>query len=116
MITVVNLSKRRGSGLVVDNLTFEVRPGIVTGLVGLNGSGKSTTLRMILGLERPDAGQALIGGRRYGELADPLRAVGAALDAGRVHPRRSGRDHLRWLARAGGLSASGVDEYWSSSG
>ncbi len=109
MIEVRNLSKRYGPRVVMDDLSFAVRPGAETGFLGPNGAGKSTTMRMILGLDRPSAGCALIHGRRYAELAHPLRTVGALLDAGWVHPKRSGRNHLRWLAKAGGLPATRVD-------
>jgi ABC-2 type transport system ATP-binding protein len=94
----------------VDGLTFTVAPGRVTGLVGPEGAGKSTTVRMILGLDTPDAGEALIGGRPYARLRHPLCEVGALLDAGAVHPYRRGRDHLRWLAHSHGLPAGRVDE------
>ncbi|MGP4110499.1 ABC transporter ATP-binding protein [Streptomyces sp. 4N509B] len=104
------LRKRYGPTLAVDALSFAVRPGQVTGFVGPNGSGKSTTLRMIMGLVRPDGGSALIGGRRYQELRTPLTHVGAMLDAAVVHPARRARDHLLWLAHAGGVPARRVDE------
>ncbi len=109
-IEVVGLRKRFGRTLAVDDLTFTVRPGVVTGFLGPNGAGKTTTMRMILGLDRPTAGTVRIGGRPYAELAQPLRAVGGLLDAGWVHPRRSARSHLRWVAALGGLPASRVDE------
>lgn len=109
MIAVDNLSKRYRSTLAVDRLTFSVRPGTVTGFLGPNGAGKSTTMRMIVGLDRPSAGTARIGGRSYVELAHPLRTVGALLDPGWVHPRRSARAHLRWIARSNGLPAARVD-------
>src|ERR671920_305944 len=110
MIEVDDLTKRYGSTLAVDHLTFSVPPGVVTGFLGPNGAGKSTTMRMILGLDRPCAGEALIMGRRYAQLEHPLRTVGALLDAGWVHPRRSARAHLRWLARSNGLPAGRVAE------
>jgi ABC-2 type transport system ATP-binding protein len=94
----------------VDDLTFDVQPGKVTGFLGPNGAGKSTTMRMILGLDRPTAGSALVGGRPFGTLAEPLRAAGALLDAGAVHPGRSGRDHLRVAAHTHGISQRRVDE------
>jgi ABC-2 type transport system ATP-binding protein len=97
------LRKRYGRTVAVDGLTFTVRPGRVTGFVGPNGAGKSTTMRMILGLERPDGGTALIGGRPYRSLRQPLRHVGALLDAGCLHPGRRAHDHLLWLARSNGL-------------
>jgi ABC-2 type transport system ATP-binding protein len=104
------LTKRYGPTTAVDDLTFTVRPGLVTGFVGPNGAGKSTTMRMMLGLDAPDAGQALIGGRPYRTLREPLRTVGALLDAEAVHPGRRARDHLLWMARYNGLSRQRVDE------
>jgi ABC-2 type transport system ATP-binding protein len=84
-------------------MSFTVRPGQVTGFVGPNGAGKSTTMRMILGLDAPDAGQALVGGRRYQSLRRPLTLIGSLLDASALQPGRTGRNHLRWLARSQGL-------------
>jgi ABC-2 type transport system ATP-binding protein len=104
------LRKRYGSTLAVDGLSFTVRPGVVTGFVGPNGAGKSTTMRLFLGLDAPDAGVALVGGRRYAELASPLREVGALLDARAFHPGRSAREHLRWLAASNGLPRGRVEE------
>jgi ABC-2 type transport system ATP-binding protein len=91
MIEATGLTKRYGSTLAVDDLTFSVRSGTVTGFLGPNGAGKSTTMRMVLGLDRPTAGDVRIGGRRYQELRNPLRTVGALLDAKWVHPNRSAR-------------------------
>ena len=110
MIEVHGLSKRYGATVAVDRLSFDVRPGVVTGFLGPNGSGKSTTMRLILGLDRPDAGQARIGGRRYGELRWPLREVGALLEARAFHPGRSARAHLRALAASNGIPRSRVEE------
>jgi ABC-2 type transport system ATP-binding protein len=110
MIEVRGLSRRYGTVLAVDDLTFTVEPGKVTGFLGPNGAGKSTTMRMVLGLDRPTAGEALVGGKRYAELHEPLRTVGALLDAKWVHPNRSARSHLRWLASATGLPVRRVDE------
>jgi ABC-2 type transport system ATP-binding protein len=109
-IEIDGLRKRYGSIVAVDGLSFSVRPGVVTGFVGPNGAGKSTTLRVLLGLDAPDAGFALVSGRPYRELARPLCEVGALLDAGAVHPGRSAREHLRWLAASNGLPRSRVDE------
>ncbi|GHH62824.1 ABC transporter ATP-binding protein [Kitasatospora indigofera] len=109
MIEVQGLSKSYGQTLAVDDLSFGVRPGVVTGFLGPNGAGKTTSMRMILGLDRPTAGRALIGGRPYVELADPLRQVGALLDAHAVHGGRTARGHLRWLAHSNGLPDSRVD-------
>ncbi len=110
MITVSDLSKRFGRTTAVDHLSFEVRPGTVTGFLGPNGSGKSTTMRCMLGLDRPDTGGASFDGRAYRQLTSPLHEVGALLDAGYVHPGRSGRNHLRWLAASNGLPKARIDE------
>jgi ABC-2 type transport system ATP-binding protein len=110
MITAHALTKRYGPTTAVDSLTFEVPPGEVTGFLGPNGSGKSTTMRMIMGLDVPDAGTALIGGKRYSELAWPLRDVGGLLDAKAIHPSRTARNHLRWLAFANDIPPRRVDE------
>jgi ABC-2 type transport system ATP-binding protein len=104
------LTKRFGAVLAVDDLSFTVDPGAVTGFLGPNGAGKSTSLRCLLGLVRPTEGEALIGGRHYRDLADPLRTVGAALEAASFHPGRSATDHLRFLAQAAGLPAARVTE------
>src|SRR4030095_16237764 len=98
MIEVRGLSKRYGSTVAVNELSFDVRPGVVTGFLGPNGSGKSTTMRMILGLARRDAGQARINGLRYGQLRWPLREVGAVLEAKAFHPGRRAHTHLAALA------------------
>ncbi len=110
MIEAEGLSKRYGKTLAVDNLSFSVRSGRVTGFLGPNGAGKSTTMRMILGLDKPSAGSVRIDGKRYRELHNPLRTVGALLDAKWVHPNRSARAHLRWLAKSNRLSPKRVDE------
>ncbi|QNK82327.1 ABC transporter ATP-binding protein [Nakamurella sp. PAMC28650] len=110
MIEVSALSKTFGQTKAVDQLSFVVRPGMVTGFLGPNGAGKSTTMRMILGLDNPTAGQALIAGKRYASLVKPLTQVGALLDANWVHPNRSARSHLRWMAASNGLSRKRVDE------
>jgi ABC-2 type transport system ATP-binding protein len=110
MIEVRGLSKRYGPTVAVHELSFDVRPGVVTGFLGPNGSGKSTTMRMVLGLDAPDAGQARIGGRRYRELRWPLREVGALLEARAFHPGRSGRAHLAALAASNGIARSRVEE------
>src|SRR5690606_15825475 len=89
---------------------FDVEPGKVTGCLGPNGAGKSTTMRMMMGLDRPTAGTASISGRRYVDLAPPLREVGALLDAGALHPGRTGRAHLRIAAHTNGIPLSRVDE------
>jgi ABC-2 type transport system ATP-binding protein len=110
LIEVRGLTKRYGDTVAVDDLTFEVRPGVVTGFLGPNGAGKSTTMRMILGLDRPTAGRALVAGRPYGTLGQPLRHVGALLEADALHPARSARNHLRVAARSNGIPLSRVDE------
>ena len=110
MIEVSNLTKVYGSTRAVDGLTFSVRPGIVTGFLGPNGAGKSTTMRMVLGLDNPTAGKATVNGKAYRELGNPMTQVGALLDANWVHPNRSARSHLRWMAKANGLSVARVDE------
>ncbi|GAB3448228.1 ABC transporter ATP-binding protein [Actinophytocola sediminis] len=109
-IEVRELRKRYGPTPAVDGLSFTVAPGRVTGFVGPNGAGKSTTMRIILGLDRPDEGSALIGGLPFHQLPNPLCQVGAMLDAAAVHPARTARDHLLWLAHAGGLPTRRVDE------
>jgi ABC-2 type transport system ATP-binding protein len=110
MIEARGLTKRFGPRLAVDALSFEVRPGRVTGFLGPNGSGKSTTMRLILGLDRPDAGHARIGGRRYRDLGWPLREVGALLEAGAWHPGRTARGHLAALAASNGIGRCRVDD------
>ncbi|MET3805629.1 ABC-2 type transport system ATP-binding protein [Nakamurella sp. UYEF19] len=110
MIEVSGLTKIFGPTRAVDTLSFTVRPGTVTGFLGPNGAGKSTTMRMILGLDNPTAGQALIQGKPYASLTRPLTKVGALLDANWVHPNRSARSHLRWMAASNGLSVKRVDE------
>jgi ABC-2 type transport system ATP-binding protein len=109
-IEAVGLSKRYGSVVAVEDLSFQVRTGAVTGFLGPNGAGKTTTLRMVLGLARPTAGHATVTGRRYTELDDPARTVGANLEVAGAHPGRSGRNHLRALAAMAGLARSRVDE------
>jgi len=108
-IEVTGLRKRFGRTLALDGMSFTVRPGQVTGFVGPNGAGKSTTMRVILGLDAPDAGQALVGGRRYQSLRRPLTLIGSLLDASALQPGRTGRNHLRWLARSQGLPGSRAD-------
>ncbi|GAA1588803.1 hypothetical protein GCM10009789_48040 [Kribbella sancticallisti] len=110
MIEVRNLTKYYGQQLAVDGLTFDIRPGLVTGFLGPNGAGKSTTLRMMLGLDRPDAGSVSLDGRRYEDCPDPLRRIGALLDAGAVHGGRTAYHHLLWLAQTNGIDRGRVDE------
>jgi ABC-2 type transport system ATP-binding protein len=109
-IEAVGLTKRYKSVTAVDDLSFRVREGAVTGFLGPNGAGKTTTLRMVLGLARPSEGTATIQGRRYVELDEPARTVGANLEVAGAHPGRSGRNHLRALAAMAGLPPSRVDE------
>src|SRR3984885_11299578 len=109
-IEVNGLHKRFGPAVALDGMSFTVRPGQVTGFVGPNGAGKSTTMRAVLGLDAPDAGPALIGGRPYPSLRRPLTHVGALLDAAALQPGRSARNHLLWLAHSQGLSGRRVDE------
>src|SRR5690348_15893543 len=110
MIEAEDLTKVYGGKAAVDHLTFTVEPGQVTGFLGPNGAGKSTTMRLILGLDRPQSGTALINGRRYRDLKDPLRTVGALLEAKTVHPGRTARNHLLFLAQTQGLPARRVEE------
>ncbi|GAB3480459.1 ABC transporter ATP-binding protein [Amycolatopsis cihanbeyliensis] len=110
MIEARGLTKRYGSTLAVNELSFDVAAGRVTGFLGPNGAGKSTTMRMMLGLDNPTAGQVRIGGKRYHELHHPLRTVGALLDARWVHPNRSARAHLSWMAKSNRIPARRVDE------
>ncbi|MEU6964100.1 ABC transporter ATP-binding protein [Streptomyces chrestomyceticus] len=110
MIQIEKLSKRYGDKVAVNDLTFTVAPGKVTGFLGPNGAGKSTTMRMVLGLDRPSAGRALVDGRPYAELSQPLRTVGALLDAKGTHGARSAYQHLRALAASNGIPDSRVGE------
>ncbi|WP_040792969.1 ABC transporter ATP-binding protein [Nocardia paucivorans] len=110
MIELKGLTKHYGQTVAVQDLTFTVRPGQVTGFLGPNGAGKSTTMRMILGLDEPTAGTALINGVPYRRLKHPLREVGALLDARWVHPNRSARAHLQWMAASNDIPKSRVEE------
>lgn len=110
MITATNLSKRYKDTLAVNDLSFTVRPGVVTGFLGPNGAGKSTTMRMIMGLDRPSSGQVTIGGTSHRDLDWPLRQVGALLEARAIHPGRSAYNHLLSLAHSNAIPASRVDE------
>ena len=109
-IEVRGLTKRFGSLTAVDHLDFDVEPGRVTGFLGPNGSGKTTTLRMLLGLVRPTHGTATIDGRAYADIPNPLTVVGSALEATNFHPGRSGRNHLRVQAAVAGVPDRRVDE------
>jgi ABC-2 type transport system ATP-binding protein len=111
VIELTGLTKVYGGATrAVDDLTCTVESGVVTGFLGPNGAGKSTTMRLILGLDTPTAGTATIGGKRYRELKDPLRTVGALLDARGTHPGRSVRAHLRWIAAGNGIPVKRVDD------
>src|SRR5688572_12664433 len=109
-IEVSGLTKRFGPVLAVDDLSFTADEGRVVGFLGPNGAGKTTTLRMLLGLVNPTAGRATVLGSDYVELSDPVHTVGAVLDGGMLHPGRTGRNHLRALARAVGIADARVEE------
>ncbi|MEV6591442.1 ATP-binding cassette domain-containing protein [Streptomyces acidicola] len=115
-IDIQDLTKEYGSKRAVDHLTFRVLPGRVTGFLGPNGAGKSTTLRLVLGLDRPTSGTATVGGRAYAALDEPLRHVGALLDAQAPHGSRTARDHLRALAASNRVGAGRVDEVLEEAG
>ena len=110
LIEARELTKRFGDKVAVDHLSFTVEPGKVTGFLGPNGAGKSTTMRLITGLDRPDGGTATIGGLAYAQLSKPLTRVGALLEARGLHPGRSARNHLLFLAQTQDIRASRVDE------
>jgi ABC-2 type transport system ATP-binding protein len=110
MIEVRELTKRYGGTVAVDGLSFQVRPGTVTGFLGPNGAGKSTTMRVLLGLDAPSSGAALVNGGPYAALRRPMHEVGALLDAGAVHGGRRAFDHLGWLARSNGIGTRRVAE------
>jgi ABC-2 type transport system ATP-binding protein len=116
MIEARGLVKQYRSTLAVDNLSFDVRPGTVTGFLGPNGAGKSTSMRMIMGLDRPDAGQVRIDGKSYGHLRWPLREVGALLEAKAFHPGRTARAHLAALAASNAIGRRRVDEVLTITG
>ncbi|MDQ6838911.1 MAG: ATP-binding cassette domain-containing protein [Actinomycetota bacterium] len=110
MIEAVGITKRYGSTVAVDHLTFTAGAGRVTGFLGPNGAGKSTTMRMIVGLDAPNSGGVTVNGRAYRDLRFPLHEVGALLEAKAVHPGRSARGHLRWLADSNGIGRARVDQ------
>ena len=110
MIEAHGLVKRYGSTMAVNDLSFSIRPGMVTGFLGPNGAGKTTTMRMILGLDAPTQGSVTVGGRTYRDLSAPMREVGALLDAKAVHGGRRAFDHLLCLARSNGIPRRRVDE------
>ncbi|GAA3007894.1 ATP-binding cassette domain-containing protein [Streptomyces drozdowiczii] len=115
-IDVHELTKDYGGTRAVDHLTFQVRPGRVTGFLGPNGAGKSTTMRLLLGLDRPTGGTATIGGQPYAALPEPLRHVGALLDPQAAHAARTARDHLLALAVSNGLGATRVEKVLEEAG
>jgi ABC-2 type transport system ATP-binding protein len=109
MLTIDSVVRRHGPRTVLDRVSFEARPGRVTAFLGPNGAGKSSTLRILLGLDRADQGRALVDGRPYRSLRDPLRTVGSMLDGSGAHRSRRARDHLAWVARSNGIPRRRVD-------
>ena len=116
MIEARGLTKQYGAKRAVDDVTFNIKPGQVTGFLGPNGAGKSTTMRLILGLDRPTSGTVTVGGESYTALSSPLTRVGALLDAKGVHPGRSARSHLRAIAATHGISDQRVSEVLAQTG
>jgi len=110
IVSVMSLTKRFGDLVAVDDLSFSLEPGTITGFLGPNGAGKTTTLRVLLGLAEPTGGKALVFGRRYRDLHEPARLIGAVLESNDFHPGRSGRDHLRALAAASKIPPRRIDE------
>jgi ABC-2 type transport system ATP-binding protein len=110
VVTVRSVTKRFGDIVAVDGLSFSLAAGTVTGFLGPNGAGKTTTLRLLLGLAKPTAGEALVFGRRYRDLEDPARRIGAVLESNDFHPGRTGRNHLLALAAAAHIPFGRVDE------
>jgi ABC-2 type transport system ATP-binding protein len=109
-IEALRLTKRYGATLAVDDLSFEVSPGLVTGFIGPNGAGKTTTMRLILGLDHPSGGSVTVGGRAYRDLPAPLREIGALIDAKAIHPSRTAEHFLLCLAQSNGIAGSRVNE------
>lgn len=110
MIEAVGLTKQYRGVRAVDDLSFTVKPGVVTGFLGPNGAGKSTTMRMLVGLDNPTSGRAAVNGVNYRNIRCPITEVGALLDAKAVHPNRSAAAHLKWIAQANGIPVRRVDE------
>jgi ABC-2 type transport system ATP-binding protein len=110
VVAVRSLTKRFGELVAVNDLSFSLEPGTITGFLGPNGAGKTTTLRVLLGLAEPTAGEALVFGRRYRDLNEPARRIGAVLESNDFHPGRSGRNHLRALAAASKIPPRRIDE------
>jgi ABC-2 type transport system ATP-binding protein len=109
MITARGLRKRYGGTVAVDDLSFDVRPGVVTGFLGPNGAGKSTTMRLMLDLDHGD-GETKFDGRRFRDIRDPMNEIGAVLEAKAFHPTRTARNHLRMMAAANKIPNARVDE------
>lgn len=116
VIEISHVTKRHGQALTLDDVSFSASPGRVTGFLGLNGAGKSSTLRILLGLDAADAGTALIGGVPYRELRNPLRTVGSLLEGGGAHRSRTGRAHLHWVAASNGIPRTRVAEVLALTG
>ena len=116
MITATGLTKRYGSTVAVDGLTFEVKPGIVTGFLGPNGAGKTTSMRLILGLDKATEGTVTVNGHSYRDKRAPMQEIGALIDPSAVHGGRSAYSHLLWQAQSGGLPRHRVDEVLESVG
>ncbi|MDR9855428.1 ATP-binding cassette domain-containing protein [Paenibacillus sp. VCA1] len=110
MLEINNLVKHRGTWEILSGISFKARPGRVTGFLGPNGAGKSSTLRILLGLDHASSGSALINGKPFAAIHNPLATIGAALDGSGAHRMRTGRAHLRWIVRAAGLPSSRVEE------
>lgn len=110
MLTIEGLTKRHSSRVALDDVSFQALPGRVTGFLGPNGAGKSSTLRILLGLDRATSGQALVDGRPYRQLRNPLRVVGSMLDGSGAHRSRKARDHLAWVARSSGIPRRRIRE------
>jgi ABC-2 type transport system ATP-binding protein len=110
MLLIEHVVKRRGSRVVLNDISFQALPGRVTGFLGPNGAGKSSTLRILLGLDRADAGRALVDGRPYRRLPRPLCTIGSMLEGSGAHRSRTARSHLTWVARSNGIAGRRVDE------
>lgn len=110
VLTFDHVTKRRGSRSILSGITFTAKPGRVTGFLGPNGAGKSSALRILLGLDHATSGTALVDGRPFASLRDPLRSIGAVLDGSGAHRSRTGRAHLRWVARSAGIGNARVEE------
>lgn len=110
MIEIQNLVKVKGNHQILNDLSFTARPGRITGFLGPNGAGKSSTLRILLGLDKATKGQALIYGKSFSEIEEPLRTIGAVFDGSGAHPQRTARNHLKWVCTAAGIDYSRIDE------